>query len=147
MAVAFGIAGLALLPAAAEAVRSTTSSAQATTATGATTTTTRPPALQASISPNVALANQQVVTVSWSGFHPTSIGSHTVGIFECKAKPVHFDFDCYLNNPFALDSGDANAVWNGLFPSIGWFGVTAPNGTGSHNFKVLAGTLLDVHHG
>jgi hypothetical protein len=141
LAVATATMSLTLVPGAAAAVKSSANGATTAGKATTTTSTTRPlPPSQASITPNVGLANDQVVSVSWSGFRPTAPFTDTVGIFECKANPVHFFGDCYLSNPFLVGSGDANAVWSAF--GHGWLGVTASNGTGSHNFKVLAGTLL-----
>jgi hypothetical protein len=136
----------------------TTSSASATTTSTSTTTTTTPPpppsAALASAFPDSQLQNGEVVTVSWKGFHPTgtkagvnaNLFNDLVGIFECTANPPggrwFYNRDCMVNNTpgqlGTLTPGDGNGV--GTFNDRS-FGVTAPDGSGSHSFQVQEGTL------
>ena len=84
----------------------------------------------ATVSPGVDLTNE-VVTVSWSGFRPTTQANvYTVIVLQCRANPVTLD-DCYTAEPFpALSNG------NRLLDS------TASDGTGSAQFEVRPASNL-----
>jgi ABC-type phosphate transport system substrate-binding protein len=84
----------------------------------------------ASVSPGVELTNE-VVTVSWSGFRPTTQANvYTVIVLQCRANPTSLD-DCYTAEPFpALSNG------NRLLDS------TASDGTGSAQLEVRPASNL-----
>lgn len=84
----------------------------------------------ASVTPGVELINE-VVTVSWSGFRPTTQANvYTVIVLQCRANPTSLD-DCYTAEPFpALSNG------NRLLDS------TASDGTGSAQFEVRPASNL-----
>jgi hypothetical protein len=108
----------------------------------------------ATATPDANLQNLQVVTISWSGFHPTaptanSQGVYTdlVGIIECTANPpggtYYYFRDCMVNptpgnNQGGIVGGDGNIVG---FDTNTIYGVTGPDGTGSYPFQVESGTL------
>ena len=75
----------------------------------------------ATVGPGVELTNE-VVTVSWSGFRPTTQQNvYTVIILQCRANPVSLS-DCYRADPFP-DLANGNRVLD----------FTASDGTGSGN--------------
>lgn len=84
----------------------------------------------ASVSPGVELTNE-VVTVSWSGFRPTTQANvYTVIVLQCRANPTSLD-DCYTAEPFpALSNG------NRLLDS------SASDGTGSAQLEVRPASNL-----
>ena len=54
-----------------------------------------------SVSPGVNLTNE-VVTVSWSGFRPTTQANvYTVIVLQCRANPTTLD-DCHTADPFPM---------------------------------------------
>jgi len=77
-----------------------------------------------SVSPNGGLAND-VVTVEWSGFRPTTgLGLFGVIILQCRANPTSLD-DCFTDAPFPqLGEGSRQ------------LGSTGPDGRGSTRFEV-----------
>jgi ABC-type phosphate transport system substrate-binding protein len=84
----------------------------------------------ATVGPGVDLTNE-VVTVSWSGFRPTTQANvYTVIVLQCEANPTSLD-DCYTAEPFpTLANG------NRLLDS------TAADGTGSAQFEVRPASNL-----
>jgi len=108
----------------------------------------------ATASPDSNLQNLQVVTISWSGFHPTGSTANfqgyypdMVGIIECTANPpggsYYYFRDCMVNptpgnNQGGIVGGDGNMVG---FDTSTIYGVTGPDGTGSYPFQVESGTL------
>ena len=74
----------------------------------------------------------QAVTVSWSGFTPTTPeGLHQVIIVQCTEDPSSLA-DCFTEAPFP-SSADGNQVVNG---------VTRADGTGSVRFEVRPAAQL-----
>lgn len=75
-----------------------------------------------SVSPGTGLIDQ-VVSVHWTGFHPTtSVGLYTVSVFQCKGNPKSLN-DCFtlIRPPAGLD-----ATGSGVQDA-----VTKRDGTGS----------------
>ncbi len=105
-----------------------------------------------SVAPNTLLQNDQVVTVDWSGFTPTSLQINPLSLFrnddvailECTANPAggvwYFFRDCYTQgenlggNIVAPSAGIQNS-------EIPLAGFTASDGQGSYPFQVQQGTL------
>ncbi len=84
----------------------------------------------ATVGPGVELTNE-VVTVSWSGFRPTTQQNvYTVIILQCRANPVSLS-DCYRADPFP-DLANGNRVLD----------FTASDGTGSAQFEVRPASNL-----
>lgn len=84
----------------------------------------------ATVSPGVDLTNE-VVTVSWSGFRPTTQQNvYTVIVMQCEANPVSLD-DCYAAQPFP-DLANGNRLLDS----------TASDGTGSAQFEVRPASNL-----
>lgn len=84
----------------------------------------------ASVTPGVSLTNE-VVTVSWSGFRPTTQqGVYTVLVVQCRANPTSMT-DCYSAEPFP-DLANGNRVLDS----------TASDGTGSAQFEVRPASVL-----
>lgn len=79
---------------------------------------------QAAVDKATGLANE-VVTVSWSGFRPTTnAGDFAVVVYQCRANPTS-TADCFTGEPFpALAEGNRQ------------IGRTGQNGTGSVPFEV-----------
>jgi hypothetical protein len=118
----------------------------------ATATGTATPTPTAVIAPNVLLQNQQVVTVGWAAFPPTSttinpftqFHNDDIAILECTADPPdghwYFFRDCYTQGE--------NLGGNIVAPSAGiqqleipLNGSTNGSGEGSYPFQVQEGTL------
>jgi hypothetical protein len=78
------------------------------------------------VTPGAGLADQ-VVTVSWTGFHPTQFESNTVTIYQCTAHPRSVLDDCnrVLRPPSGPNEG--TAVYDA---------ITRADGTGSASIEV-----------
>jgi len=84
----------------------------------------------ATVSPGVDLTNE-VVTVSWSGFRPTTQQNvYTVLVVQCEANPVSLD-DCFTAEPFPALANGTRLVDS-----------TAADGTGSAQFEVRPASNL-----
>lgn len=93
-------------------------------------TTGRRAARTLTITPGTGLVNQ-VVTVSWTGFKPTSGFDRQVIILQCKAAPTSLD-DCYTKQAFPhVDNGNQVTT-----------AVTGSAGTGSAFFEVRSASVL-----
>ncbi len=81
------------------------------------------------LSKSTQLRNE-VITVSWSGFHPTtSVGQYQVEVLECTNAPTNVDQsqnECYYAQPYP-DSAGGNLVQTG---------TTDHAGNGSATFEV-----------
>lgn len=78
----------------------------------------------ASVSPDGELAND-VVTVRWEGFRPTSgLGLFGVIVLQCRGNPVSLD-DCFTDAPFPQLAEGSRQL-----------GSTGPDGKGSIRFEV-----------
>ncbi len=87
--------------------------------------------LTAQVAPASGIVNQ-VVQVSWSGFHPTDqLGNWGVLVYQCSASPASLS-DCYTVPPYPNSAG-GNSIVNA---------VTGPNGTGSTFFEVRNSSKL-----
>jgi len=87
------------------------------------------------VSPPTGLIDQ-VVTVHWTGFHPTtSAGQYTVSVFQCKGKPRSLN-DCFtlIRPPAGLD-----ATGSGVQDA-----VTKRDGTGSVFLEVRPALQLPI---
>jgi hypothetical protein len=108
----------------------------------------------ASITPSSNIGNEETVTVSWSGFTPTTPDPNSlsvrlkdlVGIYECVANPpgkkYFYTRDCYTQLPpdDPTYPGDGNKV-DPVLDDYGLYGVTGPDGNGQTGFQVQTGTL------
>lgn len=84
------------------------------------------------VSPGTALTNE-VVTVSWSGFHTTQrTGLYGVLIVQCTANPISMA-DCYTAEPYP-DIGNGTRVLS----------TTGSDGTGSANLEVRPSSYLPL---
>lgn len=82
------------------------------------------------VTPSTNLTNQ-VVTVSWSGFHPTAKnGNFKVQVYQCKSNPRSLS-DCFTVAPFP-NSANGNSV----------VGTTSKDKTGSAQIEIRSANLL-----
>ena len=78
----------------------------------------------AAVTPDAGLGND-VVTVSWSGFRPTTgLGLNSVVVLQCRANPTTLD-DCFTDTPYPSLAEGTRLVAS-----------TGPDGTGSVQFEV-----------
>jgi ABC-type phosphate transport system substrate-binding protein len=87
--------------------------------------------LTAQVAPATDIVNQ-VVQVSWSGFHPTDqLGNYDVLVYQCTASPKSLS-DCFTVPPYPNAAG-GNSIVNA---------VTGSDGTGNTFFEVRNSSVL-----